>query len=327
MRTSRLLFASLILSAAACQSAHADRVAAKRKPVPRPVVTPAEAPYGVTIVGEDGRELDTYTHRGRFYVHGLQGERYSIRVNNPTNRRVEAVVSVDGLDVIDGESANFRSKRGYIVPARGSVTIDGFRTSTEAVAAFRFSSVSNSYAGQKGKARNVGVIGVAVFEEKVQPTLVVPRHPRDFDVHRELGKKSKRPAPPRSAPSPDFDLSDDMGAPAGGGRGLAESSSSIAPRSDRATRRWEGRQERPGLGTAFGEQRSSAVRFTQFVRATPGNPTSVAELRYNDTRGLQALGIRLRTPRGFDDNELAIRESATPFPDSPLHGGFAKPPR
>ena len=332
MRTSRLLFASLVFSTAACQSAHADRVAGRRAPVPSPVIAPAQAPYGVTIVGEDGRELDTYTHGRRFYVHGQTGERYSIRVNNPTSRRVEAVVSVDGLDVIDGESANFRSKRGYIVPAWGSVTIDGFRTSTQSVAAFRFSSVSSSYAGRKGKARNVGVIGVAVFEEKAQPTLIVPRKDREFDGRRDargnVGNKSRRPAPPRSAPrpAPDWDITDDMAPSPGDSTGLAESSSS-ASRPTRSIRPRERRQERPGLGTEFGENRSSSVRFTQFVRANQSKPTSVAELRYNDGQGLQALGIRLRTSVLVDDDELAIRESASPFPESPDYRGFAKPPR
>ena len=39
---------------------------------------------------------------------------------------MEAVVSVDGRDVIDGKPADFRNKRGYLVPAWGSVDIDGF---------------------------------------------------------------------------------------------------------------------------------------------------------------------------------------------------------
>src|SRR6185295_7375132 len=93
------------------------------------------------------------------------GERYVIRITNPTPRRIEAVISVDGLDVIDGESGDLR-KRGYVVPAYGETRIEGFRTSQADVATFRFSSVSGSYAGQKGKSRNVGVIAVALFEEQ-----------------------------------------------------------------------------------------------------------------------------------------------------------------
>jgi hypothetical protein len=68
--------------------------------------------------------------------------------------------------VLDGRAANF-AKRGYLVDAGGELEIDGFRQSTDTVAAFRFGSVRNSYAGQKhGDTRNVGVIGVALFHER-----------------------------------------------------------------------------------------------------------------------------------------------------------------
>ncbi len=331
MHTTRFLFASLVLSAAACQSAHAERIASRR-PVPAPVVVPIEAPYSVTIVGADGRELDAYTHRKRFYVHGQTGQRYSIRVDNPTNRRVEAVVSVDGLDVIDGETANFRTKRGYIVPARGSVTIDGFRVSTQSVAAFRFSSVRNSYAGRKGKARNVGVIGVALFEEKAQPQIIVPRVARDFE-----GKKSRhapfrpaprsKPVPPESVPGNFVDSFDESASGSAGASASGASGGVRQTRGGRSIRPPEPRRERPGLGTEFGEKRSSAVTFTKFERANKNKPTSIAELRYNNAQGLQALGIRLRNSGIVDRNELAIRESASAFPKSPYQSRFAKPPR
>src|SRR6185295_2002448 len=131
------------------------------------------------------------------------GERYVIRITNPTPRRIEAVISVDGLDVIDGESGDLR-KRGYVVPAYGETRIEGFRTSQADVATFRFSSVSGSYAGQKGKSRNVGVIAVALFEE--QPALdeqqiIVgqapppPRRHRPYDYRDDLDASRSAPTP------------------------------------------------------------------------------------------------------------------------------------
>ncbi len=49
---------------------------------------------------------------------------------------------------------------------RAEIEIDGFRQNMDEVAAFRFGSVRGSYAGQKtGDTRNVGVIGVALFNE------------------------------------------------------------------------------------------------------------------------------------------------------------------
>jgi len=102
----------------------------------------------------------------RSYMVGQIGKRYTIVLRNMTASRIETVVSVDGLDVINGRSANFAS-RGYLLDPRAEVEIDGFRTSTESVAAFRFGAVKDSYAEKKtGDARNVGVIGVALFHEK-----------------------------------------------------------------------------------------------------------------------------------------------------------------
>jgi hypothetical protein len=92
--------------------------------------------------------------------------RYTIVIQSHVPARLEVVVSVDGLDVLDGKSASV-AKRGYLIDPHGVLEIDGFRQSMDAVAAFRFGSVQDSYAEKKhGDARNVGVIGVALFNEK-----------------------------------------------------------------------------------------------------------------------------------------------------------------
>ncbi len=299
-----ILFA---LSSMACADAQARKIAA-------PVVSQQQSPYRIELVAGNGNLLDTYQHRGRFYVEGNSGSRYSIRITNPTNLRVEAVVSVDGLDVIDGETANFNSKRGYIVPAHGSLVIDGFRVSTQSVAAFRFSSVSSSYAGLKGKARNVGVVGVAIFAERERPQIIsaAPR-PHYRAEHSKLNRRGSTASVEAEAPSMDFDSDDGAG-------GSISRSGKVYERP--ARRRVAKKEERSGLGTAFGEHRHSAVSFTQFQRASQRTPTSFAELRYNSGPGLQALGIRLRRTL-VSPGEVALRESASAFPNS----RFAQPPR
>ena len=101
----------------------------------------------------------------RWFVVGQEGRRYVIVVRNKTDLRLEIVLSVDGLDVLDGRQASVR-KPGYIMAPRSELKVDGFRQSTESVAAFRFSPVRESYAAQKHhNTQNVGVIGVAVFNE------------------------------------------------------------------------------------------------------------------------------------------------------------------
>lgn len=119
----------------------------------------------VSLEDADGRPLPAVHHSGRVYAVGEHGARYQIRIDNHTSNRVEAVATVDGLDVIDGDDGNF-SKRGYLIDAYDSVSIDGFRRSEANVASFRFGSVSDSYAERRGKGRNVGVIGVAFFREQ-----------------------------------------------------------------------------------------------------------------------------------------------------------------
>ena len=121
---------------------------------------------GIVSIGlynEMGQLLEGWIRNSKGYVIGEAGHRYSIVVHNNTNVRLEVVLSVDGLDVIDGKLAAF-GKSGYVIAPHATLTVDGFRQSMDEVAAFRFGSVSQSYANKKyGDTRNVGVIGLAVF--------------------------------------------------------------------------------------------------------------------------------------------------------------------
>ena len=125
------------------------------------------AENGVTISLRDeaGRPLAGYSAGGKMYAVGEPNARYIIVLTNSTPARFETVVSVDGLDVIDGKPGSF-DKRGYILHPNSSLEIEGFRQSESSVATFRFGSVRGSYAEQKGSGRNVGVIGIALFHER-----------------------------------------------------------------------------------------------------------------------------------------------------------------
>lgn len=119
--------------------------------------------YGLR--GEDGEWLPSWTDGIHTYFEGRPGQRYAVVLLNPSPVRREVVVSVDGLDTMDGLPASLR-KRGYILEPRSEFAVEGFRTSAETVAAFRFGSVANSYSERRhGTSRNVGVIGLAVFAE------------------------------------------------------------------------------------------------------------------------------------------------------------------
>ncbi len=348
---------SLSLLGSGCTAAYADRVGPARPLVPIAVAPDSvRSPYAVEIIADGGETLDTFFQKGRYYVHGANGQRYTIRVTNPTDQRIEAVVSVDGVDVIDGESGDLR-KRGYVVPAHGQVLIEGWRTSLSEVASFRFSSVKGSYAGKKGKPRNVGVVAVALFAEQAAPQIIVDEPDYNYDddgyygddVEGYLDRRQAPSAPAgtqareggggrgrsgdkvaakRPAPSPDSgsDSAGEAAAPTvsgGGGAGSGAVASRPPPvdgRRDEDCCAKPAERERLGLGTEFGEQRYSAASHTRFERSSE-RPVAVAELRYNDTAGLKALGILVEPLP--DADELMTRETADPFPGD---RGFARPP-
>jgi hypothetical protein len=226
--------------------------ASARSPIwrPRP-----QAAFSVTLQGEGGERLRTFQHRGQTFVLGEPGDRYAVRIHNPTARRVEAVVSVDGRDAVSGDSADFVTHRGYVIPAFGSVTVDGFRTSLDRVAAFRFTDPENSYSARMGTPQNVGVIGVAFFSERQREPQEIARR------GRAKSAPAKRPAAPSSATPSDRSASE--------------------------------RADTGRLGTEFGASRMSSVTEVTFVRERSASPDRVIVLRYDDATGLRARGIEV----------------------------------
>lgn len=175
------------------------RMAASSGYRPLSVGATSVAGEGLTVELHDGRDepLSGFVAGGRTYAIGQAGQRYTVVITNHTRYRFEAVASVDGLDVIDGRSASFE-KRGYLVAPWATVTIDGFRQSDDAVAAFRFGSVSDSYAARTGSDRNVGVVGVAFFQERGYPSWP-DTWPNDDEIRR---RKTADPFPGEYATPP-----------------------------------------------------------------------------------------------------------------------------
>lgn len=109
--------------------------------------------------------LPNYWWQGERFAVGKKGSEYELRVKNLADVRVEVVLSVDGLDVMDGKVASV-GKRGYLIDPKKTLVVKGFRTGYDTVASFRFSSVQSSYSNLRhGDTRNVGVVGLAVFTQ------------------------------------------------------------------------------------------------------------------------------------------------------------------
>jgi hypothetical protein len=117
------------------------------------------------------RELPLVSSGGRYYVAGTPGNAYSIRVLNRAGEDVLAVVSVDGVNVVSGETAAV-GQSGYILGRGQRFDIKGWRKSLDEVAAFYFSRPEDAYATRTGRPEDLGVIGVAVFRRKVEPPAV-----------------------------------------------------------------------------------------------------------------------------------------------------------
>ena len=101
------------------------------------------------LLDEIRSPLAEHELRHRDYVVGSDGERYVIQIENHTGNRFEAVATVDGLDVLDGQGG---SPASAATPnAWSTLEIDGFRRSQAAVAAFRFGAVKDSYAAAQGQ--------------------------------------------------------------------------------------------------------------------------------------------------------------------------------
>lgn len=120
----------------------------------------------------EGRALNVHRHRGSQYVVGQPGHEYAVRIRNCSDRRVLAVVSVDGVNVVTGETAA-PDQSGYVIEPYGFVTIEGWRKDLERTAAFYFSDPGDAYATRTGRPDDLGVIGVALFRER-EPRWVSP---------------------------------------------------------------------------------------------------------------------------------------------------------
>jgi hypothetical protein len=124
----------------------------------------------------DGKPLPTISHAGKTYLPVPRlGQEYEIRVFNRGPRRIAAIVSVDGLSVINGKPAS-QDSPGYLVDAHSDILIKGWRRSMATVATFSFVDRADSYASRVGRPENVGVIGLLAIEEQVYRPL-----PREID--------------------------------------------------------------------------------------------------------------------------------------------------
>lgn len=225
------------------------------------------------VVDRDtGQVLPEYAGRGQLWIAGMPGHRYAVRLTNTTGERVLVVLSVDGVNAVTGQDAA-PSQGGYVLDPWETAEIAGWRKSLDDVAQFVFTDLPDSYAARTGRPDNVGVVGIAVFQER-RPVYAPAPPPVAMDQARR--ERAAGSAAKAAAPSARAD-----------GMAAAEA----MPQ---------------GLGTGHGQREWAPVGQTEFVRA--GNrPQQVSQLRYDDAGALVAMGIlpapympyARNTPRAF----------------------------
>jgi hypothetical protein len=223
----------------------------------------------------EGRVLPIYWHDGRRYVVGKPGNEYAIRVRNGAPGRILAVMSVDGVNVITGDTASSQQS-GYVLSPYESAEIAGWRTSLSQTAAFYFTSLPDSYAARTGRPDNVGVIGVAVFAERTRPIALGDLRRKDAAV--DEARTAQAPAP---------------SSPAAAARN--ETAGALA------------REQQSRLGTGYGRSEASYASYTQFERATQ-TPVETIAIYYDSYENLLAQGVPVAP-------QPLARLRPNPFPD------------
>jgi hypothetical protein len=265
-------------------------------------------PVDLTVVDRDtGRPLRIWRHDGRLFVAGRPAGRYSLKVANNTNGRVLVVMSVDGVNILSGETASY-DQRGYIFDAHESYAVNGWRKSDTEVAAFTFASLPQSYAARTGRPADVGVIGMAVFNEKVpvqEPSDEPDQGANDADRARGFE------APPVLAPSPE--------------RFAAPTAAPPPPPPSAAGSEWPGsssvivtaERREDKLGTAHGAREWSTITIEPFERATD-YPQFVSQIEYDSYDNLVASGVI--------QPAWNSQHRPRPFPSHPDGEGFVPDP-
>jgi len=219
----------------------------------------------------NGSELPVHFYKGEYWVAGSPGARYGISLRNHIGERILAVMAVDGVNVISGESAGW-NRVGYVFAPYDTYETDGWRKSDAEVAAFQFAAASGSYAALMGRQANVGVIGIALFRERAARLIAA-------DQAAASAAQSPAPEPPEPA---------------------------LASNSERAALPLL--QE--NLGTAHGQREASNMTSTDFERLQE-SPSELIRIRYDSLPNLIAMGVIKQprspeaTPNPFPASPLA----------------------
>lgn len=209
------------------------------------------------------RSIVEYEHKDQVFIEGRSGSNYEIELRNNNHFRVEAILSVDGLSVIDGKEAGPNS-RSYMIPARGTLRVPGWLLDSGTAAKFAFAEKQAAYAAKSGTgSQNVGVIGALIYREKWTYPI------SSWGVGSPMINNTNLSY-----------------------HGITTSCASTNTNVCPTTTTFQ-----QALGTAFGDATDFSTKLVAFER---GDQLAIMTLFYDNMRGLRARGVPIeRKPKVF----------------------------
>jgi len=277
---------------------------------------------------QNGRVLQRIQHNGQDYIEAPPSGTYEIRLTNNCPHRRLAVVTVDGVNINDGKDGSYDGS-GYAMAPWQTFTLAGWLRSDSKVAAFDFKASEGSYAAQTGRGtKNVGVIGVAVFDEKPKPviTLLVVQEHHHHHHHDHFPLPWTYTLTSNSGPTMDTatyssnsingvsEIGEVQCSASAGtyeAQGAATMFSAAIPPAASAV------EPLLDVGTGYGREMTQYTSVVEFVRAT-SMPNLVVTLRYAVRARLREWGVPI--PERVTHTAPA---APNPFPAAP---GYVQPP-
>ena len=246
------------------------------------------------VTRADGRVLPIHDKDGRRWVVGTPGQEYAIRVCNTTGGRVLAVMSVDGVNVVSGETAS-PSQSGYVLDAYECTDINGWRKNLASINAFYFAELPDSYAARTGDR--------TTSASSASPSSANARSRSRGGTRRRSSRRAPPPSPPR----------DRKRRPAA----WPPKTAADAARRSQADSAGPAPAPMAKVGTGYGRNEHSYVQTTRFERES-ATPNETIAINYDRRENLIAMGI-LPPP--------SIARSSNPFPAWTPRFVPAPPPR
>jgi len=266
-----------------------------------------------------GRPIRQFKHNGNLFVEGRRGSKFELKFTNNTWQRVEVSPSVDGLSIMDGEECGVENN-GYLVPARQSIVIPGWRLDDDNIAKFLFKGKNKSYSAKSGHGTdNVGAIGFMVFQEKINHNcLTINTTPwplyNTTEIHHHHHHKQYNPFGIGGGATCDSGwlTTNNVSSTSSSGISYSATRGAKASMGDDVNVPLDISPKGEGtwnLGVGFGEEDSHKVHEVAFTRENALVPYDIMTIYYDSRKGLEARGIQV-----VKTKKRAVSDLPNPFP-------------